>query len=395
MGTARDQLLLSLLFLLPCLFLFHFGQPLMPVEQKSSNGESVSPAVTKDERSTESTAEENQEFVGNFPTLDSMLQWAIGNSDPEKLKEKAEIFQKFSPEELLKRQVELKELMEMITMPSDSEVMKILIANLNNSSASQQERQNALNNLLNLIEQTDDPLDLDKMGVLEPVINELENSETEIRTISALILGKVSQNDALVQNQILAYGAMTRLMKMVKSSYKEEAIKALYTISALLQNNENGQEIFYSQGGNLLIQDLIKDSSRNVRLQKKAVVLLTDLADFQMTKNSKDTNENKFVIPFLSEKSFLKSLINLLSNSDLDLQEKVLMGIRSLLKLDSTVNFEELSSLDQVLERMKIQLEIIASDEDQLDYVRDVEILRKEVQTVFRQKLELVQVTPS
>ncbi|XP_035821294.1 uncharacterized protein [Zea mays] len=82
-----------------------------------------------------------------------MLQWAIGNSDPDKLREKAAELVKLSAEELLKRQMEIKELMEKFKAPSDAELIKIAIADLNNSSL--EDRQRALQELLILVEPID------------------------------------------------------------------------------------------------------------------------------------------------------------------------------------------------------------------------------------------------
>lgn len=41
---------------------------------------------------------------------------------------------------------------------------------------------------------------------------------------------------------------------MVKSSFKQEAAKALYAISALVRNNVDGQELFYAEAGDLMLQ---------------------------------------------------------------------------------------------------------------------------------------------
>jgi hypothetical protein len=46
------------------------------------------------------------------------------------------------------------------------------------------------------------------------------------------------------------------------------------------------------------------------------VFLVTDLADFQL-------NSGIVQLPFLSERLFLKSIVDMLSRFDLDLQEKV------------------------------------------------------------------------
>lgn len=43
-------------------------------------------------------------------------------------------------------------------------------------------------------------------------------------------------------------------MGMVKSSNIEEAIKALYAVSSLIRSNLYGQELFYADGGVLMLQ---------------------------------------------------------------------------------------------------------------------------------------------
>ncbi|EAZ09731.1 hypothetical protein OsI_32019 [Oryza sativa Indica Group] len=321
------------------------------------------------------------EFAGGFGSLDSMLQWAIGNSDPDKLKEQAEGVQKLSADELLKRRMEIKELMEKLKMPSDADLMKIAIADLNNSSISLEDRQRALQELLILVEPIDNANDLDKLGGLVAVIQDLNNANEEIRTTSAWVLGKASQNNALVQNQILGYGALARLVKMGYATSAEEATKALYAISALVRDNINGQEAFHSENGSAMLQHILASNSVDVRLQKKAVFLVTDLADFQL-------NSGNSGLPFLSDRIFLKSLVDMLSRFDLDLQEKVLLAIKSLLKLSSTeaTDFES-SDLSSVLYRLGVQLEELPSEE-QKEYAGEVDDLRREVQILFQDKLK-------
>ncbi|KAG8057368.1 hypothetical protein GUJ93_ZPchr0002g23198 [Zizania palustris] len=320
------------------------------------------------------------EFAGGFGSLDSMLQWAIGNSDPEKLKENAADVQKLSTDELLKRRMEIKELMEKLKMPSDADLMKIAIADLNNSSISLEDRQRALQELLVLVEPIDNANDLDKVGGLVAVIKDLNNENEEIRTTSAWVLGKASQNNAFVQNQILGYGALARLVKMGYATSTEEVAKALYAISALIRDNVNGQDAFCSEDGNAMLQYILVSNNIDIRLQKKAVFLVTDLADFQL-------NSGKSGLPFLSDRLFLKSLVAMLSRFDLDLQEKVLLAIKSLLKLPSTdaADFES-CNLDSVLYRLGVQLEELASEE-QKEYAGEVDDLRREVQMLFQSKL--------
>ncbi|RWR74362.1 hsp70 nucleotide exchange factor FES1 isoform X2 [Cinnamomum micranthum f. kanehirae] len=357
-------------------------------KNKSSSG-GVFWATAKDESElvTKADAEEHDEFEGGFSSLDGMLQWAIGHSDPTKLKEAADDVQRLSANELSKRQVEIKEFMEKLKMPSDAELMLIAIADLNNSSISLEDRLRALNELLILVEPIDNANDLNKLGGLVAIIRELNNSEPEIRTASAWILGKASQNNPLVQNQVLELGVLSKLLNMVKSNFTEEAIKALYAVSAVIRNNAHGQELFFAEAGDLMLQDIMSNSSADVRLRRKSVFLVADLAECQP-----ESSTNRAELPFFSNRLFLKSVVDLMASNDLDLQEKSLLAIRSLLQLASTeaLVFKEFCGLDEALERMREQLEGLTEEEFQRDYARDMEILRREVKSIFHRKLEKV-----
>jgi hypothetical protein len=59
---------------------------------------------------------------------------------------------------------------------------------------------------------------------------------------------------ALTVLQLLRLGALPRLIEMVKSSDKEEAVKAFYAVSAIVRNSRSGQEAFYTDGGAVLLQ---------------------------------------------------------------------------------------------------------------------------------------------
>ncbi|XP_048318693.1 uncharacterized protein LOC107431822 isoform X2 [Ziziphus jujuba] len=313
---------------------------------------------------------DHDDFDGGFSSLDGMLQWAIGHSDPAKLKETAKKVQQSSPDELKKRQLEFKELMEKLKVPSDAQLMQIAIDDLNNSSLALEDRHRALQELLFLVESIDNANDFNKLGGLPVVIQELNHPDPDIRRLAAWIIGQASQNNPAVQEQVLKLGALLKLMKMVKSNFIEEAIKCLYAVSALVQNNLAGQELFIAEAGLLL-------------LQKKAVFLVGDLAGFQLITVHKDE------IPFLSNRFFLKSVVDLTASSDLELKEKVLITIKNLLLLRTTEAsvFKEFCGLDIALERMRLQLQDLTGEEDQRDYAMDVESLRHEVELIFHQKL--------
>ncbi|XWS41155.1 hypothetical protein CRYUN_Cryun17cG0055900 [Craigia yunnanensis] len=260
-----------------------------------------------------------EDVDGGFSSLDVMLQWAIGHSDSAKLKETAQDVQRLSPSELKQRQLELKELMEKLKMPSDARLMQIALDDLNNSSLSLEDRCRSLQELLILVEPIDNANDLCKLGGLAVIIRELNHPDPDIRKISAWILGKASQNNPYVQKQVLELGALAKLMKMVKSSSADEASKAFYAVSALIRNSVAAQQLFYAEAGDKMLQDIVSNSSVDVRLHRKAVFLVGDLAECQLE------NTDKAEMPFFSNHFFLKSVVDLTASGDLDLQEKVVL----------------------------------------------------------------------
>ena len=84
--------------------------------------------------------------------------------------------------------------------------------------------------------------------------------------------------------------------------------------------------------------------------------------------------------------SIKTSLFHLLSYLILSVQ--VLLAIKSLLKLSSTdVVDYEFYDLNNVLLRLGVQLEDL-TPEDQKEFAVEVDALRREVQTLFQQKLK-------
>ncbi|XP_022148873.1 nucleotide exchange factor SIL1 isoform X1 [Momordica charantia] len=322
-------------------------------------------------------------FDGGFYSLDSMLQWAIGHSDPAKLKGTAQDVKQLSPSALKKRQEEIKDLMEKLKMPSDAKLIQIAIDDLKNSSLSLEDHHRALQELLVLVEPIDNANDLNKLGGIAVLIHELNHIDPNARKVAAWILGKASQNNPIVQKQVLELGALAKLVTMVKSDFVEEAIKALYAISALIRNNLSGQELFYAESGDSLLQDILSNSSMDIRLKKKAVFLTSDLAETQLEK------ADEAEMPFLGDRLFLKSVVDLTHSTDIDLQEKALVALKNLLLLRTTEAqvLREFCGLDVALQRMRVKLEVLMEEEDHRDYAMDVESLRSQVELIFLEKL--------
>jgi nucleotide exchange factor SIL1 len=71
---------------------------------------------------------------------------------------------------------------------------------------------------------------------------------------------------------------------------------------------------------------------------------------------------------------------------------QALLAIRSLLQLTSAdaSDLQKFSGLDDTLDALRVQLDELTSQEERREYALEVEILRREVQIVFQQKLNQV-----
>ncbi|XP_076958944.1 uncharacterized protein LOC143634858 [Bidens hawaiensis] len=175
---------------------------------------------------------------------------------------------------------------------------------------------------------------------------------------------------------------------MVKSSFIEEAIKALYAVSSVIGNNQNGIELFYSEGGDSMIQGVLSNASADVRLHRRSVSLVGDLAEHQLEYSSRPEP------PFFSSCALVTLVLDLIISDDLDLQEKVLVTVKNLLKLKSAepLVVDGFCGLDGALERTRHQLQ---QEENRKEYAADVEGLCKEVNLIYLEKLSKVSQVPT
>ncbi|KAG5249587.1 hsp70 nucleotide exchange factor FES [Salix suchowensis] len=311
-----------------------------------SKGKLKSDLLSKPEQgnSDDSSAGADDDLDRGFSSLDGMLQWAI---------EGAEDAQWLPASELQKRQLEIKELIEKMKMPSDAQLMQIAIDDLKFIFIFGRSPTGVAGTSHTY---------LNKLGGLAIVIQELNHPDPGTRRLSAWVLGKACQNNPVAQKQILELGALTKLIKMVKSTSIEEAIKALYAVLALIQNKFSGQELFYAEAGDAMLQEKLSNSNSDIRLCRKAVFLVADLVECQL--------ENMAIAECQLE--------------NMAIAEPLLQSRIYLLQLKTTeaLIFKDFCDLNGSLERMRLQLLDLMASEDHRDYAVDLETLRREVMKV-------------
>ncbi|KAL3678597.1 hypothetical protein R1sor_021553 [Riccia sorocarpa] len=327
--------------------------------------------------------EQDTEVEPAFTSIDSMLQWAIGHADPEKMKGSAQEVQRMTPQELEKRRAEIRDLMEKLRMPSDADLMKVAIADLHNESLPAEARKRALEELVILVEPIDNANDLDKLGGLVVVIEELDREEVELRAAAAAVLAMASQNNRIVQAQLLSYGVLPKLMKMARSPSSEEAVKAFHAVSAITRNCPPGHEIFYRNGGVSLLTELLSSENVDTRLRKKALFLVADLAEQRVeVKGQLDA--------YNLDDGFLRSVVGQAESVDLDTQQKALDALKSLHKVSKSVRetLQNVCHVEVVLGRLELYFQklIAEPDQERAEYIKDLEELRREVTELFASK---------
>lgn len=385
--NARGVLRLSLLCLMIVVVAAVSEDADLDSVNVTSSGGAWVTTMDIDELEEKDTLVEQAEVGQEFSSMESILHWAIGHSDPEKLKVAAKVANRLSPEELENRRKDIKEMMEKLHIPSDAELMKIAVADLHNTTLSTEDRQRALQELLILVEPIDnanDVADLDKLNGLQPIIAELDSTEEELRTTAAWVLGKACQNNLVVQKQILQYKGLPRLMEMVEASSPEEAVKALYAVSAVIRNFPLAQKEFYFEGGAGLLERLFVGSSVDIRLRRKSLFLLADLAEQSqhLRGGQLDTVIESSTVPdSVFNERLLKAVVKLLEASDMDTQEKALMAVRTLSDVSDAVRRTLVNEcrVEDILERLRLQLHALQENEDKADFAKDLEALRQEV----------------
>lgn len=233
--------------------------------------------------------------------MQSLLNWGIEHSDPEKLKE---LMKKYQENNLTIKDVYGEDVLEALFVNEGEEMQKItkLISDFSNATISDEDLEASLERLLEFVEQVDNAGNLHRMGGLKPLLElavynardgQARRSES-VRTLALWTLGVASQNNAPVQSDLFDLGGLTSLMHRLPAcnandSQSHEVAaghgycgKLIFAISALVRNNETIQGIADREGlFDWLIQHGLQHTS--VAIAKKALGLL----DIVLSQNAK------------------------------------------------------------------------------------------------------------
>lgn len=230
--------------------------------------------LTETERPTGDATTEFEVEPGS-DVMQSLLNWGIKHSDPERLKE---LMQKYKDQNLTITDVYGKDVIDALFV-NEGSVMKdmvLQIADFRNASVADDDLEDALNRLQELVEQVDNGGNLHGMGGLRPLLDLgcsgpvvvsypviVERSES-VRALALWTLGVAVQNNPPVQADLMDMGGLAALLSRLRpctgnkvvdapehipdSSSSEYCTKLLFAISGLIKNNETLQATADDQG---------------------------------------------------------------------------------------------------------------------------------------------------
>jgi len=192
--------------------------------------------------------------------MSNLLQWSIENSaNGHSTDESAQP----TPEPRGLTQDALRSLMG---GPSDADLMKQAMTVIVHPEATLEDKLIAFDNFEQMIENLDNANNMDALGLWPPLMNQLDNSEAEIRKMAAWCIGTAVQNNEKCQQQLLSHGGITTVSIMAINDQDAAARrKAVYALSSSIRNFQPGMnEALKSLPTNITGPDHVSASDMDV-----------------------------------------------------------------------------------------------------------------------------------
>lgn len=163
------------------------------------------------------------------PELSSLLKWGVENSDSARgtNPEHPPSDRGLSPETLN----------ALLGGPSDADLMKEAMQVIRSPEVCLKDKLIAFDNLEQLVENLDNANNLESLGLWTPLLEELDNTQPDMRMMAAWCVGTSVQNNVKSQKRLLALGGIPKLAKLAVED-KDLAVKkkSVYALSSCIRN---------------------------------------------------------------------------------------------------------------------------------------------------------------
>lgn len=170
------------------------------------------------------------------PGLNSLLKWSIENTDTNGNSTNTN-----DPTRLTTNGLNEEALRSLMGGPSDADLMKQSMQVIENVEATLEAKLTAFDNFEQLIEGIDNANNMEPLGLWTPLVNQLNNSESELRLMAAWCIGTAVQNNPKAQERFLAVNGIPKLCAVViQDSDRAVRKKAVYALSSEVRNYQPG-----------------------------------------------------------------------------------------------------------------------------------------------------------
>mmetsp|Transcript_20566 Transcript_20566/g.57334 ORF Transcript_20566/g.57334 Transcript_20566/m.57334 type:complete len:309 (+) Transcript_20566:122-1048(+) len=277
------------------------------------------------------------------------------------------------PDERRARVQELSSMMN--SQPSETELIKEVVAMLEDPELSSEDTLQALEALQVLVEPIDNANDMKVLGAISPVVDLLKAEEGTLRAAAAYVVGTAASNNPRFQLDLLEVypDIFSRLRQLLLDSDDEVCNKGLYAVGSLVRNQRDLSHTFLAGGGLGHLESLMlipRASQADVRIKRKALSVAMDI--FQVDDG---------LVPLFLGGNFPQALLQLLQVPNLDLQEKALGGLQALLhsRHEPVVQALRANRAEESLMKLQSQLagdvraqQAESGDDDSESYLSDV-----------------------
>mmetsp|Transcript_4409 Transcript_4409/g.11443 ORF Transcript_4409/g.11443 Transcript_4409/m.11443 type:complete len:416 (-) Transcript_4409:201-1448(-) len=303
--------------------------------------------------------ERAQAYREEAEELQSLLNWAIENSDPEKLRETAAEHKRKGEGWQSERMQEIREIMESVSrQKSEAEIMEEAIAILEapESNHSHEIKLRSIEVLEDIVGQVDNANVFGDLGGAKLVFNLCDAYNESLCAPALQLLGVAASNNAVFQEKALldVPNAVELLLGYTQADTAQVAVKAAFAASVILRNTVSARGNFYELGGLDVLVAIFSDETRPLNLRKKAVALASDLA----------TLDGVSVASTFAHPHAIAGITTLLGYGDLDLSEKCLLLIRGLAQADPSLKADLANdsglkaATDNLLQKMKQDVKV-------------------------------------
>ncbi|OAJ41290.1 hypothetical protein BDV3_006130 [Batrachochytrium dendrobatidis] len=225
---------------------------------------------------------------------------------------------------------------DLILGKGDAVRMKECVEAALDESRTEQVRVLACDELELLVESLDNANDLKSLKLWQPIISLLSSDLAQLRMYGAWVLGTAVQNNPKSQKDFMDAGGIAPILNLLETD-KDDTVrtKAFYCISGAIKHNKQVFEAFYARNGFKAVLTTLQNADMSL-LRRAVFFWRALLLDHGGDETHADTTVSDLTAAAISEFAVISMVIQMIESGDLDLIEKCLQLLETVLTVCPT-----------------------------------------------------------